>query len=250
MSVTYQPPTSLFRPDSYTLLLDLVEAADGPLASAVRFLRKCFVGHNSKRNFASAAPAEEEEEDNSWSILRFLSKLTGGAHHQLLGDYYAPASDQSTADAAQSSRTKRILDNLSAGATLSKAEVKSSLEKVSDLLHRAGDLGCDHAWPLMADLNFWGKHGKQQNFTLAHTAYKSWADRTGSPEAQYMVGFLKGTGLGDEAISEPDQAAVRGPIPASSGSAAAAGPRMRADCGPHCAVWDPLRPCCTTPSQL
>lgn len=197
ISVSYTPPTSLFKPDSYTLLLDLIEAADGPLASVVRFFRRWAAGNTSRK------PSNVEDDDGSWSILGLLSKLTGA--HQLLGDYYATSSQSAS---TQQSRTKRILDNLSAGATLSKAEVKASLDRVSDLLRRSGELGNDDAWPLMADLNFWGKHGKQQNLTDAYTAYKTWADRTGDPKAQYMVGFLEGTGLKDESVSEGDQASV------------------------------------------
>lgn len=198
VSVTYKPPSSLFRPDSYTLLLDLIEAADGPLAAIVRSTRRLLFGASRQ-----PLPVEEEAQDG-WSILRFLSKLTG-SRHTLLGDYYS--SEQSQAE-AQASRTKRILDNLSAGAPLSKAEVRLSLDNVDHMLSQAGQLGYDPAWPLVAELNFWGKHGKQQNLSNAYNAYSTWAARTGDPEAQYMVGFLQGTGLGDDGLQETDQASV------------------------------------------
>lgn len=203
ISVTYTPSTSLLKPDSYTPLLDLIEQANGPLAVAVRFTRRLLYGSHSTARTATppAEMAEEEDHHHHWSLRGLVSRFTGT--HQLLGDYYRPNNEQS-----QSSRTRRILDNLAAGATLSKTEIKLSLEQVSHLLSQAGSLGYDPAWQMLGDINFWGQYGKEQNFSQAFVAYKAWADRTGDPDAQYMVAFLKGTGLDKGLYQEGDQAAV------------------------------------------
>ena len=157
ISLTPTPSTSLFSAGSYTPFFDLIEATGyGPLASIVKYCRKLpkrlaatQAGGKASRYLTRGqkqALEDGEAAEQSFSILGTLYKLTGA--HRLLGDY---ASGASATDSTQS-RTKKILNGLAAGASLSRAEVKEGLREVAAMLNQAGEGGKDAAWNVLGDL--------------------------------------------------------------------------------------------------
>jgi hypothetical protein len=193
VALTLPPSASLFSAASYTPLLDHIEMqGTGPLVAAVKATRKLFKTDSS--------PAASNDEPSTWSLTGLIGKLTGS--HHLLGDF-------GNENESTESRTRRILDGVAAGATLTRREVRFGMQQVAEMLQQAGELGEDQAWATLADLSFWGRHGADQNMSRALLAYKALADRTGNPDAQYHIGFLEATGLANGLSAEGNPAAVR-----------------------------------------
>ncbi|KAI1855669.1 hypothetical protein JX266_000534 [Neoarthrinium moseri] len=72
------------------------------------------------------------------------------------------------------------------------------------LLQQAADLDNTDAIYLLGELNFYGNYSHPRNFKAAFDHYNRLASVTGNSSAQFMVGFMYATGVGDAV--ERDQA--------------------------------------------
>lgn len=70
-------------------------------------------------------------------------------------------------------------------------------EAVHELKTAAEDSGNADAMFLLADMNFYGNFTHPRNFKEAFRWYQELASSTGNSTAQYMIGFMYATGIGD-----------------------------------------------------
>ncbi|KAI9766962.1 MAG: ERAD-associated protein [Candelina submexicana] len=78
------------------------------------------------------------------------------------------------------------------------------LSKAVKLLERAAEERNPDAIHLLAEMNFYGNYTHPRNFAEAFRRFNDLANLTGNSSAQYMIGFMYGTGIGDAV--ERDQA--------------------------------------------
>ncbi|PCG97952.1 Tetratricopeptide-like helical [Penicillium occitanis (nom. inval.)] len=89
------------------------------------------------------------------------------------------------------------LDNESRNTSRSNKLLPELVEAIHELEMAAETSGNADAMLLLADMNFYGNFSHPRNFKEAFRWYQELASATGNSTAQYMVGFMYATGIGD-----------------------------------------------------
>lgn len=92
-------------------------------------------------------------------------------------------------------KSPRPANVLITSSSQSTVKLSQPLARAVSLLEEAADNGNSDAPYLLAELNFYGNYSHPINYEEAFRRYKQLADLNGNSTAQYMLGFIYGTGL-------------------------------------------------------
>ena len=92
------------------------------------------------------------------------------------------------------------------------------LATVVALLEHAAKQNNSDALFLLAEMNFYGNHSHPRNYKEAFKRYHGLADLTGNGTAQYMVGFMYATGIGESVERNQAKALLYHTFAAQSGN--------------------------------